>query len=66
MSAPDNYSRWEQHEQECENWRDSHPHCDYCGGHIQEDHLYDFCGEIICQECLDNNFKKRTDDYAER
>lgn len=65
MSMPDNYSRWEQYDQECEDWLERQPRCDHCGIHIQKEHLYDFCGEIVCQECLDDKFKKRTDDYVE-
>lgn len=65
MSMPDNYSRWGQHDTDREEWLDRLPRCDHCGKPIQDDDLYDFGGEIICQECLDKKFKKRTDDYVE-
>lgn len=41
------------------------PICTDCGEPIQDEHYYLICDEPICPECLDNNYKKRTEDYIE-
>lgn len=41
------------------------PKCLYCKHHIQDDYLYEINDEVICEECLNQNFRKRTDDYVE-
>ena len=45
------------------------PICSCCGERIQDDDLYDFDGELICEECLPvylaDNHKKKTSDYIE-
>jgi formylmethanofuran dehydrogenase subunit E len=37
------------------------PHCDYCGEPIYECY-YDIDGDIVCKDCLDDNFKKWVDE----
>lgn len=34
------------------------PVCDYCNEAIQDDYYYYINGEIICEKCLDDNFKR--------
>ncbi len=46
-------------------WLAKRPRCAYCGEPIQDEHLYEINGELICDECLQYNHKKRTDDYME-
>ena len=45
------------------------PICSCCGERIQDDELYDFDGELVCEECLSvylaDNHKKKTSDYIE-
>lgn len=41
------------------------PVCEYCGEPIQDEHFYLVNGEAICQDCLEREFKVRTDDYLE-
>jgi hypothetical protein len=41
------------------------PKCSYCDEHIQDEHFYEINDEVICEECLNQNFRKRTDDYVE-
>ena len=40
------------------------PKCSYCDEHIQDDHLYEINDELICEECLKDNFRKLVDDYV--
>ena len=39
------------------------PECDNCGYPIQDEHYYDVNGTILCRSCLENDFKKHTEDY---
>lgn len=39
------------------------PVCSICGEPIQDDFLFDIDGEIFCEECLKDNFRKSTDEY---
>ena len=41
------------------------PVCSYCDNHIQDDFLYEINDAVICQECLNDNFRKSVDDYVE-
>lgn len=41
------------------------PRCGYCDGIIQDEFLYDIDGEVICDSCLKEHFRKHTDDYIE-
>ena len=63
MNIPDNYDMWEQHDHEKEKQLDELPECDYCGHKIQSDHYYDIDGEILCEECLHEHYRKRTEDF---
>jgi formylmethanofuran dehydrogenase subunit E len=59
----DNYGLWERHEAEQQRQLEKCPKCDYCGDYIQDEHLYDIDGTIICEECMERNFKKETENY---
>lgn len=39
------------------------PKCDYCNETIQDDFCYEINGDIICEDCLVNNFRKSVEDY---
>lgn len=41
------------------------PICEICGEYIQDEHYYEINDEAVCQECLDNEYKRRTEDYME-
>lgn len=34
------------------------PECDYCGERITDDYYWYINGEILCEECLNSNFRK--------
>ena len=40
------------------------PKCVYCDQHIQDEYLYDINDELICKGCLDEHFKKPTENYC--
>ena len=41
------------------------PVCSYCLEPIQDDYLYEINDEVICEECLNENFRKNVEDYIE-
>ena len=41
------------------------PRCSECDKPIQDDFCYEINGELICEECLNDNHRKRVEDYAE-
>ena len=61
----DNYSLWQRHDSEQEEALEKLPCCDYCGDTIQDDHYFDINGDIVCEDCLKREFRKRTEDYIE-
>ena len=65
MSIPDNYSRWQQHDDECEEWLASRPLCDWCGKRIQDDFLFNIDGTLFHAECAELEFKKPTEDFLD-
>lgn len=58
MRIPDNFDIWDAHDIEMERRRTRLPQCDYCGEHIQDEYYYEIGGEIICEECLNEHFRK--------
>lgn len=59
----DNYERWEAHDAEQSAWEAKLPVCEFCGEPIQDDYLYDIDGEIYCEECMIEHFRKNTEKY---
>lgn len=41
------------------------PKCDYCFEPIQDDYLYQIEGEIFCERCMKEHFRKPVEDYVE-
>lgn len=38
------------------------PVCDYCDTEITEGHYYEINGDVICEVCLNECFRKELDD----
>ena len=53
------------HDAEQEEWLSTLPKCAECGEPIQDDECYEINGEIICTECLNDNYKRCTNDLIE-
>jgi formylmethanofuran dehydrogenase subunit E len=34
------------------------PKCDYCHKPIQDEHYFEINGDVICEGCLNDNFRK--------
>lgn len=41
------------------------PVCTCCGEPIQDDFYYEIDDEILCEECLKDNYRKSVEDYIE-
>lgn len=39
------------------------PVCDCCHEPIQDEYLYDICGDFICGDCLNRLCRKHTEDF---
>ena len=59
----DNYDLYEIHEAQQEEMIKRLPVCEICGEPIMDDYLYDLNGEIWCEECLKNEFRKDSEYY---
>ena len=55
----------ERHLEDQDRQAEKLPVCSDCGGPIYDDHYYLINDEVICQSCLDDNYRKRTEDYVE-
>jgi ribosomal protein L34E len=56
------YNRYEADQEER---LDKLPKCDICGEPIQDDYLYDIYGDIFCEDCLKDKFRKNVEDYTD-
>lgn len=59
----DNYSLWQRKEAQCEAWLAKRPVCCYCGQHVQDENLYDIEGSLYHEDCMNERFRKYTEDY---
>ena len=41
------------------------PVCDCCGETINDDFYWEIDDEILCADCMNERFRKYTDDYAQ-
>lgn len=41
------------------------PTCAECGNKIQDEECYEINGELICPECLKDNYRRWTEDFIE-
>jgi hypothetical protein len=64
MNIPDSYDLWEDHDREQAKRLEQLPKCDYCNKPIQDEHLFDICGDVFCERCVIRNFRKDTEDYV--
>ena len=57
-NIPDNYELFQQHDAEQEELLEGLPVCCCCGNHIQDDCYYDIDGEIYCEKCMEDTFRR--------
>ena len=52
------------HEARQQAWLDKLPVCYECDHPIQTEECFEFNGELICPECLNENHRKAVEDYV--
>lgn len=65
MYVPDNYDFFVMHDAEQQKKLDRLPRCSECDEPIQSETCYEINGELICEDCLENNHKKWVEDFIE-
>ena len=61
----DNYDLWQRHDAEQQRRLSELPECCYCSQPIQDEYAYLIDGEWVCEECMDDQFRKCVDNYIE-
>ena len=56
---------FERHDAQQEKQLEKLPRCNYCNNPVQDDFLYLINDEIICPDCMHDNFRKETEDFYE-
>ena len=41
------------------------PVCDFCGRRISDPYYYEVMGDVICEDCMNEEYRRDTDDYVE-
>lgn len=65
MYVPDNYDAFDAWDAEQSKRAAMYPVCEYCSRAIQDDYFFVINDESICEECLNQHFRRNTDDYIE-
>lgn len=65
MAWTDNpVSDYESYSNEMEEEIEKCPVCDICNEHIQDDYYFEINGDIICESCMVDYFRKNTEDFV--
>lgn len=62
---PDYTEQFDAYEARLERESRRYPKCDCCEEPILGDFLYDLGKEILCENCMKDNYRKSTDDYLD-
>jgi len=62
---PDNYDLWREHERRQEQMLARCPVCEKCEKTIQDDFYFYIEDEILCEDCMQDRYMYRTEDYME-
>ena len=60
----DNYDLWAAHDAEQEEELEQLPKCDCCGNPIQDEHLWQINGDLLCEECMNDSYRRSTDEFV--
>ena len=60
----DIYDLWQLHDDEQERQLKELPVCDYCCEPVQDEYYYQIDDEVICARCMNEQFRKVTEDYV--
>lgn len=62
---PDYTDQYQEYEAEQEARLENYPRCDCCGEPILDEYFYDIDGTYFHENCLKEEFRKKTEDYME-
>ena len=62
---PDYNDLHAEYEREQERELRKFPKCDCCGEHITDEYFYNIDGTYLCETCLNDEYRKKTDEYIE-
>ena len=62
----DNLDFYRDYEEQQAKELEKFPVCSVCGEYITDEFYFDIEDEIMCEDCLKDNFRKSTDDYVNR
>lgn len=65
MYTDDPIADFHRHDAEQQEALEKCPKCSMCDEYIQDDYLYEINDEVVCEECLKDNFRKNVEDYIE-
>lgn len=65
MFTDDPIADYDRYCAEQEQAMQKYPVCAVCGKAITDDFLYHIEGDIYCEECMKDNFRRPTDDFME-
>ena len=65
MKIPDNYDKWCAYQDEQERAEEALPECCHCMKHILDDFCFFIEGDIWCEECMKDEFRRLTEDFIE-
>ena len=60
----DNLDFYRDYEEEQEKELEKLPVCSVCEEPIQDEFYFDIDGEIFCEDCLIDNYRKSVDDFV--
>ncbi len=62
MSIPDNYDMWLTHEAEQEKLLERLPVCRCCGERIQNKYYFYIEGNILCEDCMNDKYRRSVEE----
>ena len=63
--SDDPIADFHRHDEKQQSELDKFPRCSECDEPIQSETCYEINGELVCEECLENNHKKWVEDFIE-
>lgn len=56
---------YDRYSEEQDKQLQKYPQCSICDKHIQDDFYYEINGEVLCEECLNDEYRKNVEEYVE-
>lgn len=63
MCVFDNLDAFNWHDERQERMLSRRPKCFWCDDHIQDEHCYEYEGDLYCPDCMEDNHPEYMDIY---